>query len=353
MLWACNTSVSGGKCKVCWTKVCRPKNLGGLGILDLDKFARALRLRWLWLEWVAPEKPWVGLETPNDETDRTLFNAATKVSIGDGRKASFWSSSWLNGKTLQSIAPKIFEVSKRKKRCVQDALDHDKWIADISVNNFTVEHMSQFVALWGLIQDIVLTPGIDDSISWTLTPSGSYSTQSAYKAQFMGSIPCSFKNIVWKTWAPPKCHFFAWLAVQNRLWTSDRLAIRGWPHQPTCQLCKCQTETARHILFECRYSKRVWQHAANWLSCPSLLLDLGSGRESVLHYWHAITRSSTACPEGLKSAVTLITWELWKERNARVFSNKASMPLAVMQKIKDESKNWILAGAKHLADITA
>jgi hypothetical protein len=54
----------------------------------------------------------------------------------------------------------------------------------------------------------------------------------------------------------------------------------------------------------------------------------------------------------LKSAVTLITWELWKERNARVFSNKASMPLAVMQKIKDESKNWILAGAKHLADIT-
>jgi hypothetical protein len=84
-----------------------------------------------------------------------------------------------------------------------------------------------------------------------------------------------------------------------------------------------------------------------------LLLDLGSGRESVLHYWHAITRSSTACPEGLKSAVTLIIWELWKERNARVFSNKASMPLAVMQKIKDESKNWILAGAKHLADITA
>ncbi|KAM0878571.1 hypothetical protein ACQ4PT_034795 [Festuca glaucescens] len=101
------------------------------------------------------------------------------------------------------------------------------------------------------------------------------------------------------------------------------------------------------------YSKRVWQHAATWLSCPSLLLDLGSGRESVLQYWHAITRSPTACPEGLKSAVTLITWELWKERNARVFSNKASMPSAVMQKIKDESKNWILAGAKHLADITA
>jgi hypothetical protein len=85
-----------------------------------------------------------------------------------------------------------------------------------------------------------------------------------------------------------------------------------------------------------------------------LLLDLVLGHESVLQYWHAITRSPTACPEGLKSAVALITWELWKERNTRVFSNKqASMPMAVMQKIKEESKNWILVGAKHLADIMA
>jgi hypothetical protein len=27
------------------------------------------------------------------------------------------------------------------------------------------------------------------------------------------------------------------------------------------------------------------------------------------------------------------------------------MPMAAVQKIKDESKNWILAGAKHLAEI--
>jgi hypothetical protein len=183
MLWACKaSSVSGGKCKVCWTKVCRPKELGGLGILDLDKFARALRLRWLWLEWVAPEKAWVGLETPNDEVDRSLFNAATKVTVGDGNKASFWSSSWLNGATPQSIAPKIFEVSKRKKRCVQDALVNDKWIADININSFTVEHMSHFVNLWGLLQGTVLTPGTEDSISWTLTHSGTYTTVSSYKA---------------------------------------------------------------------------------------------------------------------------------------------------------------------------
>jgi hypothetical protein len=31
---------------------------GGLGIKDLDKFGRALRLRWLWHSWDAQERPW-------------------------------------------------------------------------------------------------------------------------------------------------------------------------------------------------------------------------------------------------------------------------------------------------------
>jgi hypothetical protein len=58
-------------------------------------------------------------------------------------------------------------------------------------------------------------------------------------------------------------------------------------------------------------------------------------------------------PKGLHSAIILITWEIWKERNARVFNNKASMPAALMQRIKDESKNWIMEGAKHLAELSA
>jgi hypothetical protein len=35
------------------------------------------------------------------------------------------------------------------------------------------------------------------------------------------------------------------------------------------------------------------------------------------------------------------------------FNSKASTNVALMQKIKDEGRNWILAGAKHLAEITS
>jgi hypothetical protein len=56
-LWAGDKQLSGGKCKVNWTQTCLPKESGGLGIPNLEKFARALRLRWLWHHWVSPDKP--------------------------------------------------------------------------------------------------------------------------------------------------------------------------------------------------------------------------------------------------------------------------------------------------------
>jgi hypothetical protein len=47
----------------------------------------------------------------------------------------------------------------------------------------------------------------------------------------------------------------------------------------------------------------------------------------------------------------LISWEIWKERNERVFNNKSSLPSIVMQKIRDEGKDWVLANAKNLAEL--
>jgi hypothetical protein len=60
-----------------------------------------------------------------------------------------------------------------------------------------------------------------------------------------------------------------------------------------------------------------------------------------------------AMPKGLHAAIILITWEIWKEINVRVFNNKSSMPFALLQRIKDKSKNWIMARAKHLAEISS
>lgn len=45
-LWTGSNAVAGGKCKVAWRLVRIPKELGGLGIVDLRRLGIALRLRW-------------------------------------------------------------------------------------------------------------------------------------------------------------------------------------------------------------------------------------------------------------------------------------------------------------------
>lgn len=63
-LWAGTERLTGGKCKVNWIRMARSKKNGGLGVLQLKKFARALRLRWLWRAWKPDNKPWIGEEIP-------------------------------------------------------------------------------------------------------------------------------------------------------------------------------------------------------------------------------------------------------------------------------------------------
>ena len=141
-LWAGTDKVTGGRCKVNWEQVCKPKEYGGLGILNLGKFATALRLRWLWLDWDELSRAWCGQETPCTAADRDLFAAATKVTIGDGNKAIFWESSWLEGLRPKDITPKIFEISRKKGGMVAQALRDHHWIAQIDTQSaLTLEHL--------------------------------------------------------------------------------------------------------------------------------------------------------------------------------------------------------------------
>jgi hypothetical protein len=96
-----------------------PKELGGLGVPDLDKFGCALRLRWLWQDWTEDSKPWIGMDLPCNDVDRLLFNASTTVTIGDGAKAPFWHNNWLEGEAPKYLAPNLPQLATRKNRTVQ------------------------------------------------------------------------------------------------------------------------------------------------------------------------------------------------------------------------------------------
>ncbi|WVZ95330.1 hypothetical protein U9M48_041112 [Paspalum notatum var. saurae] len=104
-LWSGIERPTGGKCKVNWFRSARPKALGGLGILNIVSFARALHLRWLWQAWARQDRPGPDGDGPCTETDKLFFAAATSIHVGDGKLASFWDTAWLRGLRPRDFAP--------------------------------------------------------------------------------------------------------------------------------------------------------------------------------------------------------------------------------------------------------
>ena len=139
---------------------------------DLEKFGRALRLRWLRQEWVDESKPWAGSQLTCNEANRLLFNLLTVDTIGDGAKARFWHSSWLEG-----VAPRnLFLLVTRKNKTVQQELQNNNRIHSLRGKITTATHIEEFVSLWIRIQNAQLLPGVCDSITWKWTSDGCYST---------------------------------------------------------------------------------------------------------------------------------------------------------------------------------
>ena len=140
-----------------------------------------------------------------------------------------------------------------------------------------------------MLRNVVRHNDQPDNIKWKLSSSGEYSSKSAYETQFLGTIATPALSSIWKTWAPPKCKFFAWLILQNRVWSSDRLARRGWPHNTSCALCRQTMETALHLLAGCRFTRRIWESIALWIQEPLLKPSNWKIANSALEWWSNIT----------------------------------------------------------------
>ena len=96
---------------------------------------------------------------------------------------------------------------------------------------------------------------------------------------------------------------------------------------------------------------RIWNAVRCWLDTPELDTADWVGISSVHEWWTRTILGRGHRRKTISSLVMLVSWEVWKERNARVFQKKSSMPTTVLEGIKVEARNWVLAGAKHLGSL--
>lgn len=205
-LWKGADCANGGHCLVNWNTVKRPKNLGGLGVLDLDLFSRALRQRWLWYEWTDPARPWTGMEVPCNEVDKQFFRASTCVTIGNGRRAKFWESAWLDGRAPRDIAPNLYKLAWRKNLTVCEELQNGNWTRGLW-RMTTADEMVELVVLGNRLLEIQLNDQ-KDAIRSRWTADGKFTARSAHRPQFIGSYSTFDNTTIWQAKVEGKHHFF-------------------------------------------------------------------------------------------------------------------------------------------------
>lgn len=64
--------------------ICKPHELGGLGVVDLRRAGIVLRARWEWKWRVDQNQNWGGLHISNEKMVIAVFSAATMSVLGSG-----------------------------------------------------------------------------------------------------------------------------------------------------------------------------------------------------------------------------------------------------------------------------
>lgn len=288
-----------------------------------------------------------------DDTDRSLFAAATRVTVNNGNKASFWKSRWLNGQIPAELFPLLFKHSKRKNTTVAQALRSNKWVNDINYA-LTFDLLTEYFMLWRMIEqeNINLQSEDEDQITWTWTASGTYSAKSAYAMQFEGTNSSACAAEIWKPWAPSKCKFFLWLLLQNRIWTADRLLQRGWPNDYFCPLCERNLETVTHMIIECPFSRGLWASVSTWSACSTLCPAQWTS-DDIQTWFVDLTNTTTLNAARIRTLISLVIWTIWRERNSRIFRGVRTTAGRLFDGLRDEAGLWSVAGAKGLASLVA
>ena len=215
-------------------------------------------------------------------------------------------------------------------------MNNSTWIKTLHHKITTATHVEQFVSLWTRIQLVHLQPEREDQIKWKWTADGKYSARSAYRAQFIGTYNRHQTKLIWRAHTENKCKLFAWILIQNKILTSDNLALRGWPHQNSCALCSGPLETGLHLCLTCPYAQVVWNQISTWENFNILQAAHPVQFDNIGKWWEKAARSVPKDKRRHFNGLIIYTmWNIWKERNRRIFDQKFLTVKKVATRIKE------------------
>ncbi|KAL5545313.1 hypothetical protein UlMin_009097 [Ulmus minor] len=291
-------STGKGRSLVRWKTVCKPKELGGLGIGNLILRNKALLDKWLWrfpLEqhtlWAAVIRSKYGLDRNGWDTNRVTVGSFRNpwkfISQGISNLSSY--TKWVSY-IFKTSFPRLYQLS-RKKFCVinqmYSVLPNNSLSWDFGFRRaLNYREVDELMGFLPVIESVSLNLAANDVRCWA-SNSGVF----------------SFK-------------VSAWLIFLGRLNTCDRVQRRNpqmmlSPNR--CVMCKKDEESANHLFLHCCSARFLWLKA---------LGEVG------LH-WHY----------GIVWFFPFFGISGWRE-NTRIFDDKEMLLEDIFEKAKFSALQW-------------
>jgi hypothetical protein len=125
--------------------------------------------------------------------------------------------------------------------------------------------------------------------------------------------------------------------IARKKLTADNLQKRGRPHQEHYTLCNGPLETVLHLCLLCPFAKIVWNQVLSWEHFNDLHLQPLSDPPHISTWWEEAARRVPRAERRRFNGVVIYTfWNLWKERNRRIFNNITESTFLVAVRIKDD-----------------
>lgn len=167
------------------------------------------------------------------------------------------------------------------------------------------------------MQQIQLTESEDKAIGIP-DRSGTFSIASCYELLRVKSEKVQWRNLVWAKSVFPRHGFIFWLAVKGRLKTKDLIARKGISKDGRCIFCLTAMESCGHLFFECFFTKGIWKEVLAFLGI--IRTPQCWSREKRWLFRKCRGRGRLAI--SVKAACAATVYELWQERNRRLFTKK-------------------------------
>ena len=113
-------------------------------------------------------------------------------------------------------------------------------------------------------------------------------------------------------------------------------SFRHWnPWLPTTSLSTGKWHL--HLCLDCPFAQEVWSTVAAWENFGNLQQALQTQADTLIEWWEStLTSVQKERRREFNGMAIRIMWNLWKERNRRIFYNNYSTALQVAGRAKDD-----------------